>query len=222
MLRLYVDLGRRIKALRKKRGVSQIRLAAAVNTSPGNLSRIESGNHTPNAKTIAAIADYLVVSTDYLLGRTLLEDEPEKEVRELLDLAIETGYAGGFKEFLLWLQETRIKYTDKTGHIADLIPRERLQRGGLTRRDIVKLVNGVDPVLIKKIANLNPPQRDWLMGMVRELLGAIETKPVKVFEPPPELNTQDNVPKDDKQREREGGIDGDLMDALINRTPDEE
>ena len=217
-----MDLGRRIKALRKKRGVLQIQLAEAVNTSPGNLSRIESGNHTPNAKTIAAIADYLVVSTDYLLGRTLLEDEPEQEVRELLELAIEAGYTGGFKEFLLWLQETRKRRNDKTGHIADLIPRERLQRGGLTRRDIVKLVNGVDPVLIKKIAHLEPAQRDWLMGMVRELLGAIETKAVKVFEPPPELNTQDNVPKDDKQREEIPTMEDDFMNALLNGPPDEE
>ena len=217
-----MDLGRRIKALRKKRGVLQIQLAEAVNTSPGNLSRIESGNHTPNAKTIAAIADYLVVSTDYLLGRTLLEDEPEQEVRELLELAIEAGYTGGFKEFLLWLQETRIKHTDKTGHIADLIPRERLQHRGLTRRDIVKLVNGVDPVLIKKIANLEPAQRDWLMGMVRELLGAIDTKTVKVIEPPPELNTQDNVPKERQQREEIPTMEDDFMNALLNGPPDEE
>ena len=53
-------------------------------------------------------------------------------------------------------------------------------------------------------------------------MGAIDTKTVKVIEPPPELNTQDNVPKERQQREREGGINGDLMDALLNGTPDEE
>ena len=216
-----MDLGRRIKALRDKRGVSQKRLAEAVNTSPGNLSRIESGSHTPNAKVVAAIADSLRVSTDYLLGRTLLENEPEKEVRELLELAIEAGYTGGFKEFLLWLQESR-KHTDKRPYKEDIIAREALHREDLTRRDIVSLVNGVDPILIKKIANLKPPQRDWLMGMVKGLLDAIETKTVKVFEPPPEPQTQDNVPKDDKQQEEVSTIEDDLMDALLNGTPGEE
>jgi len=215
-----MDLGRRIKALRDKRGVSQKRLAEAVNTSPGNLSRIESGTHTPNAKLVAAIADSLGVSTDYLLGRTLLENEPEKEVRELLELAIEAGYTGGFKEFLLWLQESR-KHTDKRRYKEDIIGREALHREDLTRRDIVSLVNGVDPILIKKIANLKPPQRDWLMGMVKELLDAIETRTVKVFEPPPKLQTQDNVPKADTQREEVSTIEDDMMDALLNGTPDE-
>lgn len=217
-----MDLGRRIKALRDKRGVSQKRLAEAVNTSPGNLSRIESGSHTPNAKVVAAIADSLGVSTDYLLGRTLLENEPEKEVRELLELAIQAGYTGGFKEFLLWLQETRIKHTDKTRYIAELIPQEALHREDLTRRDIVSLVNGVDPILIKKIANLKTPQRDWLMGMVKELLDAIETKTVKVLDSAMKSSAQDNVPKDDKQQEEVSTIEDDLMDALLNGTPGEE
>jgi len=217
-----MDLGRSIKALRKKRGISQIRLAEAVNTSPGNLSRIESGNHIPNAKIVAAIADYLAVSTDYLLGRSLLEGEPEKEVRGLLELAIEAGYTGGFKEFLLWLQATRKKGKGKTRYTADLILNERLQHLGLSRRDIVKLVKGIDPVLIKRIADLEPARRAWLMGMVKELLGAIETKTVTVLESATKSNAQDNVPKDDKQREEVSTIEDDLMDALLNVPPGEE
>gem|GEM_PF-3373786 len=60
------------------------------------------------------------------------------------------------------------------------------------------------------------------MGMVKELLGAIETKTVTVLESATKSNAQDNVPKDDKQREEVSTIEDDLMDALLNVPPGEE
>lgn len=63
-------LGKRIKYTREKLNYSQKRLADALKISNVQLSRYESGDRKPEPEMIAAIAEYLEVSTDYLLGIT--------------------------------------------------------------------------------------------------------------------------------------------------------
>lgn len=60
----------RLKELRKKKGVSQIALALAINTSQNTISRYETGEREADYATLIAIADYFNVSIDYLLERT--------------------------------------------------------------------------------------------------------------------------------------------------------
>lgn len=60
----------RLKELRKKRKISQVKLAIDLNLNQNSISRYETGEREADYKTLIAIADYFQVSIDYLLGRT--------------------------------------------------------------------------------------------------------------------------------------------------------
>lgn len=60
----------RLKELRKKKGVSQIKLALDLNTTQNSISRYETGERQLSYDMLIAIADYFDVSIDYLLERT--------------------------------------------------------------------------------------------------------------------------------------------------------
>lgn len=60
----------RLKALRKERNVSQLKLAMDLNMNQNSISRYENGEREADYETLIKIADYFDVSLDYLLGRT--------------------------------------------------------------------------------------------------------------------------------------------------------
>lgn len=60
----------RLKELRKKKGVSQLRMATDLNTTQNTISRYETGEREPGIAELIKIADYFNVSVDYLIGRT--------------------------------------------------------------------------------------------------------------------------------------------------------
>ena len=60
----------RLKELRKKRGVSQVKLALDLHTTQNSISRYETGERQADYDMLIAIADYFGVSIDCLLGRT--------------------------------------------------------------------------------------------------------------------------------------------------------
>lgn len=60
----------RIKELRKRKNITQVRLAIDLGTSQNNISRYESGEREADYATLIKIADYFNVSVDYLLNRT--------------------------------------------------------------------------------------------------------------------------------------------------------
>ena len=60
----------RLKELRKKKGVSQLKLATDLNTTQNTISRYETGEREPGINELIKIADYFNVSVDYLIGRT--------------------------------------------------------------------------------------------------------------------------------------------------------
>lgn len=64
----------RLKALREKRGISQLKLAMDLRLNQNSISRYESGAREADYKTLIALADYFDVSIDYLLERT---DKPK-------------------------------------------------------------------------------------------------------------------------------------------------
>ena len=61
---------RRLKELREKRGISQLKLAMDLGLTQNSVSRYESGVREADYKTLIALADYFNVSIDYLLERT--------------------------------------------------------------------------------------------------------------------------------------------------------
>lgn len=60
----------RLKEIRKSKGISQLKLALALNTNQNTVSRYETGEREPDLNTLIQIADYFNVSIDYLLERT--------------------------------------------------------------------------------------------------------------------------------------------------------
>ena len=64
----------RLKELRKKRGISQLKLAMDLNMNQNSISRYETGEREADYETLLKFADYFGVSLDYLFGRT---DKPE-------------------------------------------------------------------------------------------------------------------------------------------------
>ena len=60
----------RLKELRVKRGISQLKLAMDTGLNQNIVSRYESGAREADYATLIRLADYFDVSIDYLLGRT--------------------------------------------------------------------------------------------------------------------------------------------------------
>lgn len=60
----------RLKEIRKKKGISQLKLAMDLNTNQNTISRYETGDREPGINELIKIADYFNVSIDYLVGRT--------------------------------------------------------------------------------------------------------------------------------------------------------
>lgn len=60
----------RLKYLREKRGISQLKLAMDLNMNQNSISRYETGAREADYKSLIKFADYFNVSIDYLLERT--------------------------------------------------------------------------------------------------------------------------------------------------------
>ena len=60
----------RLKELRKRRGISQLKLAMDLSMNQNSISRYETGEREADYATLIKLADYFNVSIDYLLGRT--------------------------------------------------------------------------------------------------------------------------------------------------------
>ena len=60
----------RLKLLRKKLGVSQLKLAMDLGLNQNSVSRYETGEREADYKTLIMLADYFDVTVDYLLERT--------------------------------------------------------------------------------------------------------------------------------------------------------
>ena len=60
----------RLKELRQKHNISQLKLAMDLSMNRNTISRYETGEREADYRTLIKIADYFNVSVDYLLGRT--------------------------------------------------------------------------------------------------------------------------------------------------------
>ena len=61
---------KRLKELRKKKQISQLRLAMELDMNQNSISRYENGEREADYKTLIAFANYFGVSIDYLLECT--------------------------------------------------------------------------------------------------------------------------------------------------------
>lgn len=60
----------RLRELRKKKKLSQVKLAMDLNMSQNSISRYETGEREADYATLIKFADYFDISIDYLLERT--------------------------------------------------------------------------------------------------------------------------------------------------------
>lgn len=96
----YLDIGKRVRAARTARGITQERLAEMVEAGTTHISHIETGNTIPSMKTFIAIVNALGTSADELLCDNVTkskdvflneiaketEDCSEKEIRVIAEM----------------------------------------------------------------------------------------------------------------------------------------
>ena len=73
-------IGKRIKKIRKKKGLSQEELGNLIGVTKVSICGYENGTRTPNLDTFCLLAKVFETSTDYLLGREVtVLDANEKD-----------------------------------------------------------------------------------------------------------------------------------------------
>lgn len=82
------ELGERIAARRRELNLSQVDLAYMVNTNPTQISRYERGDSEPSSSMLAAIAQALETTPNYLLG---FSDDPRAPLSPEIEQLIEEG-----------------------------------------------------------------------------------------------------------------------------------
>ena len=82
----YLDIGKRVKALRKKLGITQEKLAELTDFSVSHMSAIENGNTKLGLPAIVRVANALNVSVDELLCGSLMRGKAviQNEFADLL------------------------------------------------------------------------------------------------------------------------------------------
>lgn len=81
-----MDIGFRIKELRKKRGLNQPELGKIVNLTGSTISAIEIGKNNPTPDAIIRLCNFFEVSADYLLTGKEGTSEINEEEREVLEI----------------------------------------------------------------------------------------------------------------------------------------
>ena len=84
---MKMDMGNKIRELRKKKGITQKELAKAIFVSRTAVSKWESGRGYPNIDSLKAIALYFSVSLDELLSSSRVNtiEKKEKRLKKLRD-----------------------------------------------------------------------------------------------------------------------------------------
>ena len=90
---MQLNLGIKIKELRKRDGRTQNTVAEALGVTAQALSRWESGGSYPDMELIPAIANYFHVSIDELFG---YQDEREEKINKIIDTASKILTKQGF------------------------------------------------------------------------------------------------------------------------------
>lgn len=65
-----MEIGKRLKVLRKESGETQTQVAAAIGIVMRHYQRIENDEGLPGLEIFLALAEHFGVSMDYLAGRT--------------------------------------------------------------------------------------------------------------------------------------------------------
>lgn len=75
----YVEIGRKIRSLRKEKGLSQEQLAEKIWISTTHMSHIETGTTKLSLPVLVDIANVLEVGTDDIISTQILEKKQDTE-----------------------------------------------------------------------------------------------------------------------------------------------
>ncbi|WP_237648705.1 helix-turn-helix domain-containing protein [Sediminibacillus terrae] len=80
-------LGKRLRYLREREGLSQLSLAKKLQIPNQNISNYERGFRQPDYETLQKMADFFDVTTDYLLGRSdsYKKDKEEEDFQKFIN-----------------------------------------------------------------------------------------------------------------------------------------
>ena len=81
----YVEIGKRIRALRKERNLSQEQLAERIWISTTHMSHIETGNTKLSLPVLVDLAQALGVGMDELLALNMEKRNAANSVQEIMD-----------------------------------------------------------------------------------------------------------------------------------------
>ncbi len=74
------EVGKRLKSLRKARGLTQEQLSDILYVSPNHVYKMESGGRMPSMEICLNICSYFGVSLDYLITGKWQNSVPAKEI----------------------------------------------------------------------------------------------------------------------------------------------
>ena len=114
-----LDIGKKIKSLRKAQNITQEKLAAYLNISYQAVSKWENGTALPDITLIPKIANVFSVSADYLLG--IKTDENEEKVQEYFEKAMECSHMGDMQKGIAILREALDIYPNNSKLLSVLI-----------------------------------------------------------------------------------------------------
>ncbi len=126
------QIGKKIRELRKRKGMTQSELAALLNISPSAVGMYEQGRREPDSEMLVKIGNLFDVSADYLLGNPDPAQPKSREVTDIFDefTGILTSQEGLMFDGVPLSGEERQKIVDALRVVAALARQQRRESMG--------------------------------------------------------------------------------------------
>ena len=145
----------RLKRARKSYGFTQDEVAKELMMNRVNLSRYETGVNEPDMETIAQLADFYGVSTDWLLGKGENSSKPA--------ISNWTGSKGHIKSFPEKLKEARKKSGLSQAKVAKIL---KIPRSTITKYELGQLQPSLETLI--RLTVFYGITSDWLLGLTED------------------------------------------------------
>jgi transcriptional regulator with XRE-family HTH domain len=110
---MKMTLGKRIASLREIKGLTQLELAEKVELTRQALSLYEIDKREPDNATLLRLADFFGVTTDHLLGRSDIKNNPVTIAASRSDDRMDDLPEQALKEIEQFKEFVRAKYAKK-------------------------------------------------------------------------------------------------------------
>lgn len=177
MLIIYdndMECGNRIKALRKQRKLTQNALAEAVGTCAANISRVESGEHSPRLELLQRLARFFETSLDYVAGGDGHVDRVPAETARVMELARKAGESATLASYFEYLARRReLSREEEIPTVYGGFPRGLPY---MTTAEVAALFAKFGGDLLPRMAHLDPAACGELKTALEETLSKLERR----------------------------------------------